>query len=333
MTDGRRQPAFRGAAAITAGIVLAATANAAAAQSWKPEKSVEIVVSSSPGGSNDRVARTIQRIAQDLKLVPVPVTVQNRPGGNQTISRTYINQNPGDGHFLDIGNPTLIGNHITGVTQQHHKDFTPIALMVNEFTAFSVRADSPITNAKDLVEQLRKDPESISIGVSNRGGTNHLALSMLAKAGGADVKRLKVVVFKTNAEGLTALMGGHIQLVASAVGTGVGQMRGGKTRIISVSAPQRMGGVVAEVPTLREQGYDVSLSNWRAIIGPRGLNGAQVAYWEDVLAKVVATDEWKGVLEKFYWDGNFLRSKEFSAYMDTEYKNTRTIMMELGLAK
>lgn len=324
---------LKSAAVAAAAAAMVVSTAAGHAQAWKPEKAVEIVVSSSPGGSNDRVARTIQRIVQDGKLVPVPVTVQNRPGGNQTISRTYINQNPGDAHFLDIGNPTLIGNHITGVTQQHHKDFTPIALMVNEFTAFSVRADSPITNAKELAEQLRKDPDSISIGVSNRGGTNHLALSMFAKAGGADVKRLKVVVFKTNAEGLTALMGGHIQLVASAVGTGAGQMRSGKTRIISVSAPQRMGGVVAEVPTLREQGFDVSLSNWRAIIGPRGLNGAQVAYWEDVLAKVVATDEWKGILEKFYWDGNFLKSREFAAYMDREYKNTRAIMMELGLAK
>jgi putative tricarboxylic transport membrane protein len=171
------------------------------------------------------------------------------------------------------------------------------------------------------------------VGVSNRGGTNHLALSLLAKAGGVDPKRLKVVVFKTNAEGLTALLGGHIQLVSSAVATAVGQMRDGKARIISVSAPQRMGGDLAQVPTLREQGYDVSLSNWRAIIGPRGLSAAQVAYWEDVLAKVVATDEWKAVLEKQFWDGNFLRSREFGKYMENEYNQTKGIMTELGLVK
>jgi putative tricarboxylic transport membrane protein len=319
--------------AATAGIAFALAGASVQAQPWQPEKAVEIVVSSAPGGSNDRVARTIQKIMQDQKLVTVPVTVQNRPGGNQTISRTYINQNPGDAHFLDIGNPTLIGNHITGVTQQHHRDFTPIALLVNEFTAFSVRADSPINNAKDLIERLRKDPESLSLGVSNRGGTNHLAFSMFAKAGGVDPRRLKVVVFKTNAEGLAGVMGGHIDIVASAVGTGMSTMRGGKTKIITVSAPQRMSGELAQTPTLREQGFDVSLSNWRAIIGPRGLNAAQVAYWENVLAKVVATDEWQGILAKQFWDGNFLRSKEFAQYMDAEYKATRAIMMELGLAK
>lgn len=328
-----KKQSMKSAAAVIASAVVVAlgVAQPAAAQGWKPEKPVELLVSSAPGGSNDRIARIIQKIAQEQKLTPVPISVINRPGGNQTISRAYINQNPGDAHYLDVGNPTLIANQVAG--RQQYGDFTPIALMVNEFAAFTVRADSPLRNAQDLVAQLKKDPESVAVGVSNRGGTNHLTLLLLAKAAGIDARRLKVVVFKTNAEGLTAMLGGHIQLVSSAVATAVGQMRDGKARIISVSAPQRMGGDLAQVPTLREQGYDVSLSNWRAIIGPRGLNPAQVAFWEDVLSKVVATDEWKGVLEKQFWDGNFLRSREFAKYMDHEYAQTKSVMIDLGLAK
>lgn len=326
-----RQITLRQLMAVATGIVLAGAVPAAAAQSWVPERAVEVVVSSAPGGSNDRIARTLQRIIQEQKLVPVPVSVLNKPGGNQTISRVYINQNPGDAHFMDIGNPTLIANTIAG--RQQYTDFTPIALLVNEFTAFSVRADSPYTSAKELVAQLKKDPDSIAIGVSNRGGTNHLAMSLLAKAGGVDPRRLKIVVFKTNAEGLTAVLGGHIHVVASAVGTAVGQMRDGKTRIISVSAPQRMDGDLAAVPTLREQGYDVSLSNWRALVGPKGLSAAQVGYWEDVLTRVVATDAWKAILARYFWDGNFLRSREFGRYMESEYVQIKTIMTELGLAK
>lgn len=326
-----RQITLRQLMAVATGIVLAGAVPAAAAQSWVPERAVEVVVSSAPGGSNDRIARTLQRIIQEQKLVPVPVSVLNKPGGNQTISRVYINQNPGDAHFMDIGNPTLIANTIAG--RQQYTDFTPIALLVNEFTAFSVRADSPYTSAKELVAQLKKDPDSIAIGVSNRGGTNHLAMSLLAKAGGVDPRRLKIVVFKTNAEGLTAVLGGHIHVVASAVGTAVGQMRDGKTRIISVSAPQRMDGDLAAVPTLREQGYDVSLSNWRALVGPKGLSAAQVGYWEDVLTRVVATEAWKAILARYFWDGNFLRSREFGRYMESEYVQIKTIMTELGLAK
>lgn len=318
-------------AVVAAGVLLAGSALPAAAQSWKPEKPVELLVSSAPGGSNDRIARVIQQIAQERKLIPVPMSVVNRPGGNQTLSRTHINQFPGDAHYFDIGNPTLIANSLSGL--QQYTDFTPIALMVNEYTAFSVRADSPINNARDLVEQIRKDPGSVAIGVSNRGGTNHLAMSLLAKAAGIDPRSLKIVVFKTNAEGLAGVMGGHIQLVASAVATGMSAQRGGKTKIVSVSAPQRMGDALADVPTLREQGFDVSLSNWRAIIGPKGLAPAPVAYWEEVLAGVIATDDWKAVLVKQYWDGNFLRSAGFAAYLKKEYEQTRVIMRELGLAK
>ena len=331
MVHDQSQRSILAMAAFVAAAFFALTAPVSMAQAWKPEKAVEVVVSSAPGGSNDRVARIIQKIVQEQKLVATPVAVLNKPGGNQTISRAYINQNPGDAHYLEIGNPTLIANQVVG--RQLYTDFTPIALMINEFAAVTVRTDSPFKNAQDLIAQLRKDPGSVAIGVSNLGGTNHLNLSMLAKAGGVDIKRLRVVVFKTNAEGLTALLGGHIHLVVSAVATAIGQMRDGKAKIISVSSPQRLGGDLAQVPTLREQGYDVSLSNWRAIIGPKGLTAAQIGYWEGVMGKVVATAEWKTTLEQQFWDGNFLRSSEFAKYMDNEYAQTRPVMLELGLSK
>ena len=331
MVHDQSQRSILAMAAFVAAAFFALTAPVSMAQAWKPEKAVEVVVSSAPGGSNDRVARIIQKIVQEQKLVATPVAVLNKPGGNQTISRAYINQNPGDAHYLEIGNPTLIANQVVG--RQLYTDFTPIALMINEFAAVTVRTDSPFKNAQDPIAQLRKDPGSVAIGVSNLGGTNHLTLSLLAKAGGVDIKRLRVVVFKTNAEGLTALLGGHIHLVVSAVATAIGQMRDGKAKIISVSSPQRLGGDLAQVPTLREQGYDVSLSNWRAIIGPKGLTAAQIGYWEGVMGKVVATAESKTTLEQQFWDGNFLRSSEFAKYMDNEYAQTRPVMLELGLSK
>jgi len=300
---------------------------------WRPDKPVEIVTPSAAGGSNDRVARMIQKIVQEEKLVPVPVSVINKPGGNQTLSRAYLQQHPGDAHYFDIGNPTLISNHIRGITPQQFSDFTAIALLINEYTVFTVRSDSPMRNVKDLIARLKADPESMSIGVSNLGGTNHLTLSMAAKAGGVDPRKLKVVVFKTNAESTTALMGAHIQLVASSVPSVIGQVKAGTVRAIAIGDTERMSGVLAAVPTLREQGIDVSLSNWRAVIGPKGLTSAQVVYWESVLARVVATDEWKNELEAQNWDGRFLRSKEFTQYMEKEYAATKIILNELGLVK
>jgi putative tricarboxylic transport membrane protein len=312
--------------------ILAAAA-AVAQPAWRPDRPVEIVVPTAAGGSNDVIARVVQKIVQGEKLAAVPINAINRVGGNQTLSRVYVSQHPGDAHFLHVDNPTVIANHITGVTQLHHGDFTPIALLVSEYTVLAVRPDSPLRNARDLVDQLKKDPESVGIGVSNRGGNNHLALSLLAKSAGVDPKRLKMVVFKSNTESATAVQGGHLQMSASAMTSLAGHVAAGRMRIIAVGAPQRSTGLLATVPTLREQGYDISLANWRAISGPKGLSAPQVIYWEDTLAKVVATDEWKKALETQYWDPSFLRSREYAKHLDSEYAVTKAILAELGLAK
>jgi len=314
-------------------LLIAATAGGVRAQSWQPEKPVELIASSAPGGSNDRSARALQRILQEGRLVPVAVNVVNRAGGNQTLARAYLAQQAGDAHYFDIGNPTLLANHIAGVSSQHYNDYTPVALLLNEYTAFTVRADSPLRSARDLAARLRQDVDGFAIGISNRGGTNHLTLSLLAKAAGVDPRRLRVVVFKSNAESITAVLGGHIQMVASTVTAVIGPVRDGKARMISLGAPSRMTGVLADVPTLKEQGYDVALSNWRAIVGARGLSAPQIGYWENVFARAVATDEWKKDLEAQFWEGHFLRHREFLAYLDGEYRITRAIMQDLGLAK
>jgi putative tricarboxylic transport membrane protein len=308
-------------------------ATVAPAQSWRPEKAVELLVGSGAGGSADSMGRHLQRIMQEQKLVPVPVNVLNKVGGNQTLVRTYLNQHAGDAHYFDLGNPTLTVNHIMGITSQHYTDFTPVALLLNEYTAFTVKADSPVQNARDLVEVLRKNPDAWSVGVSNLGGTNHLTYSLLAKAAGVDPKKLKVVVFKSNTEGVTAVVGGHLHMVASAVSSVMAQVRPGNARIIALGAPRRMGGALAGVPTLREQGMDIVVSNWRGIVGARGLGAAQVEYWEDVFARVAAAEEWNKSLEAQFWDGNFLRSREFGKYLENDYSQTRAVMTDLGLAK
>jgi putative tricarboxylic transport membrane protein len=301
---------------------------------WRPEKPVEIVITTAPGGSNDQVARIIQKIWQDEKAVTSPVLIVNKPGGNQTLAMVYLNQHPGDGHYLLMANPTVNTNHITGISPLAPlTDFTPIANLLFEHTAISVRADSPVRNIQDLGARLRADPDSMSLGIVARGGVNHLALSMALKSAGADPRRVRAVVFKTNAESMVALAGGHIQLVASSVTSANTQAKVGTARIIAIAAPQRMGGPFAGIPTFKEQGVTSWVSNWRAIMGPKGLTPAQVAFWEDALAKVAATDEWKKQVEQQQWGGQFMRSAEFSKYLETEYAATRAMLAELGLAK
>jgi len=128
---------------------------------------VEIIIGTSPGGPQDRTGRMVQKILQDLKLAPTPVTVVNKPGGGGAIGLAYLNQHPGDGHYLMINATTLLTNHITGKSALGPGDFTPIAIMGSEYVGATVRADSPLKSGKELIEQLRKDPGSLSVAIQH----------------------------------------------------------------------------------------------------------------------------------------------------------------------
>src|SRR3954471_5448513 len=301
---------------------------------WKPVKNVEIVVGVSPGGGVDRTARTLQKVLLDKRLLDVNATVVNKPGGGGVLAQSYLNQHAGDAHYLEVSATSLLTNHITGKTPNAWSDFTPIAMLYDEFIAFAVKADSPLKSGRELAELLRKDPGALPIGIAtSAGNTNHIALGLLAKQAGGDVKKLKVVVFSSGGESTTALLGGHVGLVATPAATALPQMQSGALRIIAVAAPKRLDGALGQVPTWRELGYDIVVSNWRPVVGPRGLSPAQIAYWEDVVRRFTQTPEWKDELASTGGVAHFMAHRELAQFLETQNAGFRAILTELGLAR
>jgi putative tricarboxylic transport membrane protein len=142
------------------------------------------------------------------------------------------------------------------------------------------------------------------------------------------------VIFKTNAESMTAAMGGHIQAVVSSVSAALPQAQAGNTRMLAVVAPQRGTGAIAQIPTTREQGIDATgISNWRAIFAAKGVTPAQAAYWDDALAKMAASEEWKKEVEGTNMAQRYMRAAAFSKFLDAEHAATRAVMADLGLTK
>lgn len=306
----------------------------AQAASWSPQKNVEIVVGTAPGSGVDRPARVIQKIIQDQRLVSVTTAVVNKPGAGGAIAYNYLGQQAGDGHYIGVVPPTLLTNHITGKSALKHTDLTAIALLASEYVAFAVRADSPIRSAKDLGEVLRRDPRSISIGIGTSvGNNNHTAIAQFARKVGADVARLKTVAFNSQNEVLTALLGGHLELMSTAASNLVAHMSGDKLRVIALAGPQRGQGVLASAPTLKEQGFDVVARQWRVVVGPAALKPDQVAYWENVFGRLVDTDDWRKYLERVANESTFLSSKDTQKFLDAEYSELRAALKDLGLAK
>lgn len=301
-----------------------------AAEPWTPERVVEIIAGSGAGGAQDRTARTMQKIWKERNIIAVPVNVANKPGGGGAISLAYLNQQGSDGRYIAVGSPSLLINHISGKGKINYTDVTSLALLFSEYIVIAVRNDSPIRSGADLIQKLKADPGSVSAAVATaRGGMQHITVGRIAKTIGADVSKLRVVVFNSGGESITQVLGSHIDIVATAVANAAPHVANGQLRIIGIAAPQRLPGPLAAVPTWKEQGVDVVVSNWRSVVGPKGMTAMQIGWWDNALQKLVQTPEWNEDIHKNYWVNNYLGSSESQKFFAAQYEELRSTLNDL----
>jgi putative tricarboxylic transport membrane protein len=304
------------------------------AQGWAPQKNVEIVAASGPGGSNDNTARTIERTLASTKIVPTTLTIVNKPGGGGNIAATYVAQRAGDPHALLVATSSIASNHIIGASTLTAADFTPIAMMLQDYVVFGVATTSPLMTGRDLAERLKKDPRSLTIGFANTfGGSRHVAAGLLQKSLGGNPRDLKPVVFKGSAEAIPAVLGGHIDIAVIGAVNAIAHVSNGRMRVLGVAAPQRLTGVLATAPTWREQGVNVVSGSWRGVFAPKELTPAQIVYWENALRKVAEAREWKADLEKNFWTDHFVTGAALKKELEQEYAADKAVLVDLGLAK
>lgn len=306
----------------------------AEAQGWKPERNVELIIPASAGGSLDTSGRVVQKLWDELKLVPVSSTVVNRSGGGHAVAYNYLNQHAGDPHFMSITSSTLHTSNINGRTPLSYRDFTPLTVLLTEYIAFAVRADSPLKTGKDLVEALRKDPASLSLALSSaRGGTHHISFGLPLQSAKVDMKQTKLVAFNSTSEAVTALLGGHVDVMSGGTVQIAPHVESGKMRVLAVSSAKRLPGPLSTAPTWPELGYKGVFENWRGVIGTKGMTADQISFWENVFRKVVESDEFRKLAQKNQWDVNFKSAAETRRFMEAQYGELKDVMTFLGLAK
>ena len=315
-------------------VLAAVCIGGAQAQSWAPQKNVELVVPTAPGGTNDKLARAIERTMVASKLVGTSVTVVHRAGGGNQIAYSYVSQHAGDPHYLLMGTSTMITAHAMGTSKVSYSDFSPIASIFNDYVVLTVNPNSPLKTGKDVVAKMKTEPQAVSIGFSGSAGNHHhIIAGLFMKAIGANPRDLKTVLFKGSSEAVTAILGGHLDLVSTGAGNAAPHMEAGKLRVIAVSSGQRLGGAMASVPTWKEQGVDLVYGSWRSIVGAKGLRPEQITFWEGALRKVVDSPDWKAELERNYWGDFFMTGAELRATIDRESKAMKGVLIDLGLAK
>jgi putative tricarboxylic transport membrane protein len=300
------------------------------AQGWKPERNVELVIPTTPGGSNDIAGRTLHKLLNDLKLLPVSSSIVNRSGGEHNVAYTYVSQRNADPHTIGIVSTPMLVNAVEGRSQLTHNDVTLIAYLFTEPMIVLARADSPLKSGKDVIDALRKNPSSLVIALTSTGHRVSIGMPML-KAG-VGLKGVRMPAFKGGGETVTALLGGHADLVVTSVSTSVSYITAGQLRGLAVSSTKRLGGALAVVPTWQELGFQSS-GSWKGVMAPKGITPAQTTYWEEVMRKAAQSDELRQYAEQNQWLLEFKGAAEFRKWMDEEYAAIKSAMTELGLTR
>lgn len=301
------------------------------AQGWTPQRHVEFVSPAAAGSSMDNITRTMERLARDLKTVPVSSAVVNRAGGEHAVAYTFLKQRSADPHFIGLMSQVILTNHIMGVLPITYSDLTPIAILLSEHYILVVKGDSPIKTGRDFVEALRQKPESLSIAVGNL--SQRMAMALVLQAAKVDLKRVRIATI-TGGKMALSVAGGHVDAAMASMGQALPLIEGGNLRTISVSGPNRLGGVFAQVPTWAEQGIDnAAFVAWRGMIAPPDISAAQVAYWESVMKRVTDSDELRKIADHHEWEVSFKGAAETRKFMEQDYTRLKQVMGTLGLVK
>jgi putative tricarboxylic transport membrane protein len=301
---------------------------------WHPQREVEIVAGTPPGGGLDRSARALLKAMQAGRRSGVPAKVVNVAGDGGRKAWEYLDRFPGDAHVVSISSPNLTTDYLTGISAFEHSAYTPLAILYTEYIAFVARADSQITGAGELLRRIRADAASLTVALSTSlGNPNHIAVAKVVRHAGADARAPRIRVFDSALDAVADAAAGSADIAAVTAASAVRELDAGTMRALAVSAPQRLGGCYSHTPTWREQSVDCVVGAWRGVSGARGLAPEHVEFWEKTLSEALATPEWKGELARHYWTSAYLDGAALRGALARESAEMRVTLGELGLIK
>ncbi|MFO0008105.1 MAG: Bug family tripartite tricarboxylate transporter substrate binding protein [Betaproteobacteria bacterium] len=319
----RRQFSAAVAAAVAAPLVLPGLARAQAAPA------IKMMIPANPGGGWDSTGRALAAALQAAKVVS-NVQFDNKGGAAGTIGLAqFINAAKGDPHALMMGGMVMVGGIILNKSPVGLDQVTPIARLTTENLVVVVPAKSPHKTVGDLMNAFKANPGAVSWGGGSAGGSDHILIGLMARATGGDPTKVNYVAFKGGGEAVAAIIGGHGAAGVSGLSEFSEHIKSGRMRALAVSGDAREEGV----PTLREQGINVVLGNWRGVFGAPGITPAQRDALVNMVRAATETPAWKDSLQKNGWQAWFLPGDQYKAFIDEDSKRVGGILESLGLVK
>jgi putative tricarboxylic transport membrane protein len=316
---------------ITAGACLACAVAApgVGAQAF-PSKNVEFVAHVNPGGGTDVFARLIQEIITREKLITQPMIVSNRTGGAGAVAFNYVKGKRGDPHtVLTIAT----GSFVTAISRPDLdlglEHFTPVAFFARDPQGVMVTADSKYKTFKDLVEDAKKQPDTIVCAVTSATGTGRQTLWRIERETGA---KFKFVTFKAGSEAVLAVLGGHVPFTTENVSEAWAHIEPKKMRVLAVTTEKRMP-ALPDVPTLTELGYKVQIGTGRGFGMPAGVPKEAVAAMEGILQKAHSSQLWREYSQKNMYEDRWMGSADFARYLAEQQSSQKEFIDSIGLSK
>jgi putative tricarboxylic transport membrane protein len=311
---------------VLASMILGTVAPAVAAY---PEKPIEFVTHSAPGGGSDIYARRVADMAAQQKLFPVPLVVVNKSGGSGAVATAYVATKKGDPYMIFATTTSIYTTLAKGEVKVSLDDFTPICALIQDPNILTVGTNSPYKNVKEFIAAAKKKRKGLNQGLASIGATDHILAHRIEKATGVE---FNIVSFKQGSEAFTALLGGHVDFGLGNPAEMTGQMEAGKLRALATCTEKRLP-YLPNVPTLKEEGIDVSFAQIRGIWGTKNMPKDVVQYLETTFQKLTKTDSWKKYLEDELVLDTFMGSAEYGKWLEKEMKNFTQDMNALGLVK
>ena len=295
---------------------------------------IHFVIGGGAGGGWDGTARGTGEALTKAGMLK-SASFENMSGGGGGKALSYIINSKPENTVLVQSTPLVLRSitrhkgYVKGSGVLSYKDVKPIAGVIGDYGAIAVAKNSPYKTFKDVVNAYNADPKSIKMaGGSVRGSMDHLIGALAFKKAGANPNNVVYVPYDAGGKALAGLLSGETQIIS----TGLGELMGARdqVRIIGITAPKRVGDA-PEVPTLKEQGYNVQFVNWRGFFAPKSMSGGDVKKIAKMLGDVQKTPEWETVRKRNAWVNIYNPGSKFDSFLKKQTKEMTKLMQELGV--
>jgi len=299
------------------------------AQTFRPSRSVDIVVHSALGGGSDVFARAVVEMIEKEKLLDQPLRVVNKTAGAGLEAMAYLVEKRGDDHTVAVFTNTWVATPLTSKDAKYSvKDLTPVVRLVLEPTIAVVRADSPYKNMNDFVAAAKKEPMALKQAGGSVTAIESLTGLLVQSATGAKWTFVPTPAVKDR---IANLLANNVQIIIPQPQDVNEYIVGGKMRPIAAFTERRLA-VLPDVPTIKEQGIQMPIiANARGILAPPGVRREVIAYWEDLFARLARTPSWKRYLEENQVEDVFLKGGALTPFFDEQIALMRAVLQQAGV--